>query len=157
MIKMNKPKIGNPAPPFTAILEDGSSVSLTDYAGKKLALYFYPKDATPTCTDQACNIRDNYADLVENNIYVLGVSADDSKSHTKFIAKHNLNFSLIADVDHTLLNMYGVWGPKKFMGKEFDGIHRTTFLIDENGTLVDIIEKVKAKEHSKQIKDGFKI
>lgn len=154
---MNKPKIGNPAPPFTAILEDGSSVSLTDYAGKKLALYFYPKDATPTCTDQACNIRDNYADLVENNIYVLGVSADDSKSHTKFIAKHNLNFSLIADVDHTLLNMYGVWGPKKFMGKEFDGIHRTTFLIDENGTLVDIIEKVKAKEHSKQIKDGFKI
>ncbi|MBI1267904.1 MAG: thioredoxin-dependent thiol peroxidase [Cryomorphaceae bacterium] len=154
---MNKPIVGKPAPKFTATLEDGSEISLSEFSGKKLALYFYPKDETPTCTDQACNIRDNFADLLANNIHVVGVSADDAKSHTKFIAKHNLNFSLIADVDHTLLNMYGVWGPKKFMGKEFDGIHRTTFLIDENGVLVDIIEKVKAKEHNQQIKKGFEI
>lgn len=152
---MNKPIVGEKAPDFEGITQDGSQITLSDYRGKKLALYFYPKDATPTCTDQACNIRDHYDELQLHNIQVLGVSGDTSKSHMKFITKQHLNFTLIADVDHQLINKYGVWGPKKFMGREFDGIHRTTFLIDENGILIGIIDSVKAKEHSRQIKEGF--
>lgn len=144
-------KAGDKAPNFTGINEKGETISLSDYAGKKLVLYFYPKDMTPGCTMQSCNLRDNYEVLLKQGYEVLGVSADSAARHQKFIDKHELPFSLLADEDHTVLNAYGVWGPKKFMGREFDGIHRTTFIIDENGTIEEVIRKVKTKEHSAQI------
>lgn len=148
-------KPGQDAPDFNSVDQEGKEIKLSDYKGKKLALYFYPRDNTPTCTKQACNFRDNIDSLKEHNIEVLGVSDDSMKKHQNFIAKQNLNFPLLADTDHDVLKAYGVWGPKKFMGKEFDGTHRTTFLIDENGKIVDIIQKVKATEHSDQVLAGF--
>ncbi|MBD80882.1 MAG: thioredoxin-dependent thiol peroxidase [Crocinitomicaceae bacterium] len=144
-------KAGDKAPDFSGKIENGSMVSLNDFAGKKLVLYFYPKDMTPGCTTQSCNLRDNYDMLLKNGYAVLGVSADSEKRHQKFIEKYDLPFSLLADEDHTVLNAYGVWGPKKFMGREFDGIHRTTFVIDENGVIEEVIAKVKTKEHTAQI------
>jgi len=148
---VNKLSVGDKAPQFVGRIENGESISLKDYQGSKLILYFYPKDMTPGCTAQACNLSDNYDYLLKNNYKVLGVSADSKERHVKFIEKYSLPFSLISDEDHTILNMYGVWGPKKFMGKEYDGIHRTTFIIDENGIIEDIIEKVKTKDHTNQI------
>lgn len=148
---------GSPAPDFSGTDESGDTISLNDYKGKKLALYFYPRDMTPTCTTQACNFRDNIETLNAHNIKVLGVNDDPAKKHQKFIDKHELPFPLIADTDRDILKAYGVWGPKKFMGKVFDGTHRTTFLIDEEGTIIDVIEKVKAKEHTQQVLDGFGI
>lgn len=144
-------KIGDKAPDFNTTDQDNNKVTLSDFAGSKLVLYFYPKDSTPGCTAQACDLRDNYERLLSKGYKVLGVSADDAKSHKKFIEKHSLPFPLLMDEDKKIINDYGVWGLKKFMGKEYDGIHRTTFIIDENGVIEDIIEKVKTKEHTAQI------
>lgn len=148
---MKKLKIGDQAPAINAIDENGNPFKLSDLKGKKVVLYFYPKDDTPGCTKQACNLKDNYTELQKRGYEVVGVSADDEAKHQKFIAKYELPFKLIADTDKKVINDYGVWGPKKFMGKEYDGIHRTTFIIDEKGKIEDIIEKVKTKEHSAQI------
>ncbi|WP_306642800.1 thioredoxin-dependent thiol peroxidase [Sanyastnella coralliicola] len=146
---------GDKAPDFSGIIQDGSEIKSSDYSGKKLVVYFYPRDMTPTCTTQACNIRDNFDVLKGHGIEIIGVNDDPAKKHQKFIDKHELPFPLIADEERSVLQAFGVWGPKKFMGKEFDGTHRTTFLIDEEGTIVDVIKKVKAKEHTDQILNGF--
>ena len=144
-------KIGDTAPDFSGKDQNGKTIQLSDFSGKKIAIYFYPKDNTPGCTVQACNLRDNDAALTKAGIQIIGVSADSSASHTKFIEKFSLPFPLIADEDKTIIQQFGVWGPKKFMGKEYDGIHRTTFVIDENQTIVGIIEKPKTKEHAEEI------
>ena len=148
---MTNLKTGDKAPDFNALIENGTSISLADFSGKKLILYFYPKDMTPGCTVQSCNLRDNYKLLLDKGYVVLGCSADSPEKHVKFIEKHDLPFPLISDESKQVLNDYGVWGPKKFMGKEYDGISRTTFVIDEKGIIEDIIEKVKTKEHTSQI------
>jgi thioredoxin-dependent peroxiredoxin len=144
-------KTGDKAPSFKGKDQDGQAIALEDFKGSKLVLYFYPKDSTPGCTTQACNLRDNYNMLLEKGYKVVGVSADSEKSHKKFIEKHNLPFPLIADTEKEILKAYGVWGPKKFMGREFDGIHRTTFVIDEEGTIAEIYEKVDTKNHTAQV------
>ena len=144
-------KVGDKAPDFAAKDQNGKNVSLVNYAGKRLVIYFYPKDNTPGCTIQACNIRDNFGALRAQGIEVLGVSADSEKRHQGFISKFSLPFDLIADEDHQLLNLYGVWGPKKFMGRTFDGIHRTTFVLDETHTIIGIVEKPKVKAHAAEI------
>ena len=144
-------KIGDKAPFINAVDESGSKITLDQFKGKKVVLYFYPKDMTPGCTVQSCNLRDNYQLLIDNGYIVLGCSADSSEKHQKFIDKYNLPFSLIADEKKEVLNDYGVFGLKKFMGKEYQGIHRTTFIIDENGIIEDIIKKVKTKVHVDQI------
>jgi len=149
-------KPGTKAPAFKAKDQNGDTVSLKDYAGKKVALFFYPHDNTPTCTVEACNLRDNYGALKNAGIEVIGVSTDDEKSHKKFEAKHQLPFTLIADPEQKIVDAYGVWGLKKFVGKEFDGTHRTTFLIDEKGMITHVIEKVKSKEHASQILELLK-
>lgn len=146
-------KIGDSAPEFKVKSQSDRMVELNQFKGKKLVIYFYPKDNTPGCTAQACNLRDNYTEFTDKGYEILGVSADSVAKHEKFIAKQNLPFDLLADEDKTMLNAYGVWGLKKFMGKEYDGIHRTTFVIDENQIITNIIEKVKTKEHAKQILD----
>ena len=144
-------KEGDAAPEFGIKDQNGKICHLVDYKGKKVILYFYPKDLTPGCTVESCNLRDNYTELKKDGFEVIGVSADDEAKHQKFINKHDLPFNLLADVDHKVLNAYGVWGPKKFMGKEYDGIHRTTFVINEDGIIEKIINKVDTKEHTKQI------
>jgi peroxiredoxin Q/BCP len=144
-------KVGDKAPDFSGKDQNGNTIQRSDYNGKKIAIYFYPKDNTPGCTVQACNLRDNDAALTNAGVQIIGVSADSSASHTKFIEKFSLPFPLIADEDKTIIQQFGVWGPKKFMGKEYDGIHRTTFVIDENHTIVGIIEKPKTKEHAEEI------
>jgi peroxiredoxin Q/BCP len=143
--------IGDKAPFFEGVIEDGKKISLDDFKGNKLVLYFYPKDMTPGCTAQACDLTSNYELFLEKNYKIVGVSADSVARHEKFKEKYSIPFPLIADEDHTILNAYGVWGPKKFMGREYDGIHRTTFIINEEGLIERIIEKVKTKEHTKQI------
>lgn len=144
-------KIGDKAPDFRAKDENGNEISLSQFSGKKLALYFYPKDDTPVCTVQACNLRDNLPALRSAGFEVVGVSVDDEKSHKKFIAKHSLNFPLIADTDHQLVEAYGVWKEKSMYGKKYMGIIRTTFVIDENGIITQIIDKIKADVHAGQI------
>ncbi len=144
-------KIGDKAPELNIKDQDGIVHSLADYKGKKIVLYFYPKDATPGCTAQACNLRDNHNQLKKAGYSIIGVSADNENSHIKFIEKQNLNFPLLADTDKELIKRYGVWGEKKFMGKTYDGIHRTTFVIDENGIIENIITKVKTKDHAAQV------
>jgi len=143
--------IGDMAPQFKGLDENGNSISLTDFKGKKVILYFYPKDMTPGCTTQSCNLRDSYSDLTQKGFDVIGVSADSAARHLKFIAKYELPFHLITDEDKTILKAYGVWGLKKFMGKEYDGIHRTTFIIGEDGIILSVIKKVKTKDHTNQI------
>ena len=144
-------KEGDKAPDFGIKDQNGSVQHLKDYAGKKVILYFYPKDLTPGCTVESCNLRDNYEQLKVDGFEVIGVSADDEAKHQRFIDKHDLPFNLLADVDRKMLNAYGVWGEKKFMGKTYDGIHRTTFVIDEQGIIEKIIKKVKTKSHTEQI------
>lgn len=139
------------APGFIAKDQDGNTVTLKDFRGKKVVLFFYPKDSTPTCTVEACNLRDNHAMLIKKGYVVIGVSADPEKAHKKFIEKHKLPFPLLVDTERKIINAYDVWGRKKFMGREFDGIVRTTFVIDEKGRIEKVITKVKSKEHSKQI------
>ena len=153
---MTSLNVGDKAPNFVALDESSQSISLTDFLGKKVILYFYPKDMTPGCTAESCNLGDNYSLLQEKGFIVLGVSTDSSKSHQKFIGKFDLPFSLLADIEKTVINAYGVWGPKKFMGKEYEGIHRTTFLINEDGVIDYIFNKVKTKEHSEQILEIYK-
>ena len=146
---------GKKAPAFTAVDQDGNKISLADFKGKKLALYFYPKDDTSTCTVQACNLRDGFGDLESKGIVVIGVSPDDAKSHLKFIGKHDLPFRIIADTDKELAIKYGVWGEKQLYGNKYMGIIRTTFLIGETGKLVKIITKPKVKVHAEEIAAGF--
>lgn len=144
-------KAGDKAPNFEALDEQGNTRKLSDYAGKKLVVFFYPKASTPGCTAEACNLRDNYQTFQAQGYEILGVSADSAKRQQNFINKYELPFPLLADEDHSVINAFGVWGPKKFMGKEYDGIHRTTFVINENGVLEDVITKVKTKDHAAQI------
>ena len=144
-------KIGDKAPNFEAKDEKGNTIKLSDYAGKKLVLFFYPKASTPGCTNEACNLRDNYQSFLAKGYAVLGASADSAKRQQNWINKHELPFSLLADEDKAVINAFGVWGPKKFMGKEYEGIHRTTFVIDENGLIENVILKVKTKAHTEQI------
>ena len=144
-------KLGDKAPAFEGKDQSGTTISLNDFKGKKLVVYFYPKDNTPGCTAQACNLRDNDSVLKEHDISVVGVSMDSMGSHQKFIDKFDLPFPLIADEAKKVIEAFGVWGPKKFMGKEYDGIHRTTFVIDETGIIEDVISDVKTKVHAAQI------
>ena len=147
--------IGDKAPDFTAKNEHGEEVSLSDFKGKKLILYFYPKDNTPGCTKEACNFKDNYAALQKDGFEVLGVSPDSQRKHTNFINKFDLPFSLLVDADHEILKAYGVWGKKKFMGKIYEGVLRTTFVIDEEGRIEQIVEKVKTKAATEQIRELY--
>lgn len=144
-------KIGDKAPNFSGLDQNGTSHNLADYNGKKLVVFFYPKASTPGCTAEACDLRDNYAHFQSNNYALLGVSADSAKAQLKFIEKYDLPFPLLADEDKSVIQAFGVWGPKKFMGKEYDGIHRTTFVIDETGCIEEIISDVKTKAHTAQI------
>ena len=144
-------KIGDKAPSFEALDQDGNTIKLKDYKGKKLVLFFYPKASTPGCTMEACNLRDNYERFLSQGYDVLGVSADSSKRQSNFKNKQELPYPLLADESKAVIEAFGVWGPKKFMGREYDGIHRTTFVIDENGVIEDVITKVKTKEHTAQI------
>ena len=152
---MTSLNVGDKAPDFVALNEFGQSTSLSDFLGKKVILYFYPKDMTPGCTAESCNLGENYNLLQEKGFIVLGVSPDSSKSHQKFIDKYNLPFSLIADEDKAVMKAFGVWGPKKFMGKEYDGVHRTTFIIDEDGVIEKVFSKVKTKDHTNQILESY--
>ena len=144
-------QIGDAAPDFQALDEAGNSISLADYKGKKLVLFFYPKASTPGCTVEACNLSDNYSRFTAQGYDVLGVSADSAKKQANFKEKYGFPYPLLADEDKSVIKAFGVWGPKKFMGKEYDGIHRTTFVIDQTGVIEDIILKVKTKEHTDQI------
>tara|TARA_B110000046_G_scaffold134272_1_gene140572 strand:+ start:7528 stop:7983 length:456 start_codon:yes stop_codon:yes gene_type:complete len=144
-------KVGDTAPDINAKDENGNNFQLSAHKGKKVILYFYPKDNTPGCTAQACNLKDNYAEIQKRGYELVGVSADDEVKHQKFIAKYDLPFTLLADTNKKVIQDYGVWGLKKFMGKEYDGIHRTTFVIDEKGKIEKIIQKVKTKAHTEQI------
>ena len=144
-------KVGFKAPMFQGIDQNGKEVKLSDYAGKKVVLYFYPKDNTPGCTAEACNLRDNYESLVKKGFAVIGVSPDSEKSHKSFAGKYSLTFPLIADTSKKILNDYGVWGEKKMYGKSYLGVIRTTFIIDEKGIIEKIIPKVDTAGHTEQI------
>jgi thioredoxin-dependent peroxiredoxin len=148
---MTKLKEGDKAPAFSGTDQNGKPVSLSDYKGKKIVLYFYPKDDTSGCTAESCNLRDNYADLRRKGYEVVGVSVDSEKSHQKFINKYNLPFMLIADTDKKMVEDYGVWVEKSMYGKKYMGIARTTFIIDENGMIEKIIDKVDTQNHAAQI------
>ena len=150
---MNTLKQGDKVPNFTVNDQDGNAVSLSDYKGKKLIVFFYPKASTPGCTAEACNLRDNYKVLQDKGFELLGVSADSEKRQTNFKNKYEFPFPLLADEEKEVINAFGVWGPKKFMGREYDGIHRKTFLVDENGVVEHVIDKVKTKDHAAQILD----
>lgn len=153
---MSELAAGQKAPDFTTNDQNGNPVSLSDFAGKKVVLYFYPKDDTPGCTAEACNFRDNYAGLTAQGIVVLGVSVDDEKSHQKFITKHNLPFPLLADTDKNIVEAYGVWGEKNMYGKKYMGISRKTFLIDEEGIISHIIDKVDTANSTAQVLELLK-
>jgi peroxiredoxin Q/BCP len=146
---------GTPAPDFSIKDQSGNIVSLHDFSGKKLALYFYPKDNTPTCTEQACNLRDNIAALRDKGITVLGVSVDSERKHQNFIKKYSLPFPLLADTDHELVEAFGVWGEKSLFGHKYMGTHRVTFLIDEQGNIAHVIDKVDARHHARQILEAW--
>jgi peroxiredoxin Q/BCP len=154
---MRKYKEGSLAPHWSCEDETGAERSSHEFIGKKLALYFYPKDNTPGCTNQACNLRDNYTELAKQGVIILGVSGDSKESHQRFKEKKELPFPLLADVDKKLIHEFGVWGEKKFMGRLFDGLIRTTYLIDEKGIIKKIITKPKTKDHAREILDGFDI
>lgn len=142
---------GIPAPDFELQDDTGTSRKLSDYRGRNVVLYFYPKDDTPGCTKEACNFRDDYSAYEQAGVAILGVSPDNVKSHAKFKKKFELQFPLLADEDHKVCDLYGVWGPKKFMGREYDGVLRTTFLIDGDGNIVKVFENVRPAEHSAEL------
>lgn len=142
---------GQKAPGFQGIDQDGKAIATVDFKGSRLILYFYPKDNTPGCTAEACDLRDNHEMWLSKGYKVLGVSPDSTQSHQKFIAKYNLPFPLISDPEKKIIKAYGAWGPKKLYGREYEGLLRTTFVIDENGIIEQIFTKVKTKEHTKQI------
>ncbi|MCG8412221.1 MAG: thioredoxin-dependent thiol peroxidase [Bacteroidales bacterium] len=154
---MNNLKEGDKAPYFKGIDQNGSNISLDDYKGKKVILYFYPKDDTPGCTAEACNLRDNYTDLLDKGFEVIGISPDSEKSHLNFIKKNDLPFRLISDTNKEILNLYNAWGEKKMYGKTYDGVLRKTFVIDKNQNIEKIITKVKTKDHTNQIFGELKI
>ena len=143
--------VGDTAPDFTANNQDGKSISLKELKGKKVILYFYPKDDTPGCTAEACNLRDNYNELIKHGFEVIGVSPDGEQSHTKFKSKYDLPFNLVADPGKSILKSYGAWGKKKMYGKEYEGVLRTTYVINEDGIIEKVIPKVDTNNHTKQI------
>lgn len=153
---MTNLNIGDKAPNFTGTIEDGSAISGESLKGQKYILFFYPKDDSPGCTREACNLRDNYKWFEKNGFAIYGVSPDTEKKHQKFIDKYEFQYSLISDPDKEIIKAFGIWGPKKFMGREFDGVHRTTFVMDEEGKILEIIKKVKTKEHAEQLKEVLK-
>lgn len=144
-------KIGDRAPEFEALDERGNVIRLSDFKGKRLVLFFYPKDMTLYCTIEACNLRDNYLTLIEKGFQIIGVSADSQERHTKFKLKHSLPFPLLLDEDKKLINAYGVWGEKRMAGLKFQGIRRMTFVMDESGIIIAIFDKVKSADHAAQI------
>lgn len=146
-------KVGDKVPDFISKDQDGTIIKLSDYLGSKLIIFFYPRANTPGCTAEACNLRDNYSELKAQGYELLGVSEDSSKKQSNFKNKYDLPFPLLADEDHTVIDTFGVWGPKKFMGREFDGLLRTTFIIDEKGVIEKVIDKVKTKDHAAQLMD----
>lgn len=148
---MTELKAGQKAPFFQGTDQNGNQISLDDYRGKKLVLYFYPKDNTPGCTNEACNLRDNYNELIDRGFTIVGVSPDSEKSHQKFAGKHNLPFPLIADTEKKIMSDYGAWGEKKMYGRTFMGVLRTTFIINEEGIIEEVIKKVDTKNHADQI------
>jgi thioredoxin-dependent peroxiredoxin len=147
---------GDKAPAFSANDQNGKKISLADFKGKKLVLYFYPEDDTPTCTIQACNLRDNYALLKKAGFEIVGISPDSEKKHKKFEAKFNLPFTLLTDEQHIILNQYGVWGQKQLFGHQYMGVHRTTFVLDEKGIIRKIFLKPKNKQHAEEIIAAWK-
>jgi thioredoxin-dependent peroxiredoxin len=147
---------GVQAPDFALPDENNNMRRLSDFRGRWVVLYFYPKDDTPGCTTEACNFRDGYSDYVNADVVILGVSPDNSKSHTKFKEKYTLQFPLLSDVDHKVCDQYGVWGPKKFMGRDYEGVLRTTFIIDVNGRIAKVFEKVKPVDHSVEVLAAIK-
>jgi peroxiredoxin Q/BCP len=148
---------GIPAPEFELLDDSNTLRKLSEFRGKNVVLYFYPKDDTPGCTKEACNFRDDYSTYEDAGIVILGVSANDLESHVKFKKKYDLPFPLLVDEGHKICDLYGVWGPKKFMGKEYEGILRTTFLIDGNGNIVKVFENVRPAEHSAEVLTAFGI
>src|SRR5216684_1832094 len=148
---MTQLKEGDKAPAFTGKDQDGRKISLSDHKGKKLVLYFYPEDDTPTCTVQACNLRDNYALLKKEGFTIIGISPDEEKKHKRFEAKYDLPFTLVADPEHKIIDKYGVWGEKLLYGRKYMGLHRTTFLVDEKGVIRKIFVKPKSKQHAEEI------
>lgn len=148
-------KVGDKAPDFSGLNEKGETISLSDFEGKKLILFFYPKDNTPSCTAAACNLSDNYDDLRAKGFEMLGVSPDSARKHQNFIKKYEFPFSLIADTEKVMLNQFGVWGEKQMYGKTYEGVLRTTFVIDENGVIEKVFSKVKTKEHTAQILESY--
>ncbi|MFA6260711.1 MAG: thioredoxin-dependent thiol peroxidase [Bacteroidia bacterium] len=148
---MTKLKAGDRAPEFTGLTEKNTTISLSDFKGKKLVLYFYPRDNTPGCTIESCNLRDHYASFIKQGYEILGVSPDSVKKHQNFIRKFELPFSLLADTDLAVCNLYGVWGDKKLFGVSYQGVIRTTFVINENGIIDKIIDEVKTSDHANQI------
>ena len=148
---MNTLQVGDAIPNFTAVDQNENSISLTDFKGNKSIVFFYPRANTPGCTVEACNLRDNYKALQDRGYQLFGVSADTPKKQKNFADKYELPFTLIADENKSVINAFGVWGPKKFQGRDYDGIHRITFLIDEKGVVEKVISKVKTKDHAAQI------
>ncbi|MFT5736526.1 MAG: peroxiredoxin Q/BCP [Maribacter sp.] len=148
---MNTLNVGDTVPSFSAPDQDGNTINLSDYSGKNLIVFFYPRANTPGCTAEACNLRDNYKALQDAGYELLGVSEDSQKKQSNFKNKYEFPFPLLADEDHTVINAFGVWGPKKFMGREFDGIHRKTFVVNGEGKVSKVIDKVKTKEHAAQL------
>lgn len=148
---------GTKAPAFKGKDQNGNIISLSDYKGQKVVLFFYPEDDTPTCTIQACNLRDNFSLLKANGFTVIGISPDDEKKHKKFEAKFGLPFALIADVKHTIIDKYGVWGEKQLYGRKYMGLHRTTFLIDEKGVIKKIFLKPRNKQHAEEILKAWQL
>ncbi len=148
---MTSLKVGDKAPTFEGVNQNGEKISLNDFAGKKLILYFYPKDNTPGCTAESCNLNENYDEWLEKGFEVVGVSPDSQKSHQNFISKFGLRFNLISDTEKEILEAYGAWGEKSMYGKKYMGVLRKTFVIDENGVIVEIFDKVKTKDHTNQI------
>jgi len=147
---------GIPAPDFALPDENGATRKLSDFRGTPVVLYFYPKDDTSGCTLEACNFRDDYSLYQQSNVVILGVSPDSPGKHTKFKQKYDLPFTLLADDGHKVCELYGVWGPKKLMGREYDGVYRTTFLIDQQGQIVKVFENVKPAEHSREVLEALK-
>ena len=151
------PQEGNIAPDFSTTDSEGSNVSLKDFRGKKVVLYFYPKDDTPGCTKEACSFRDAFSEFKKRGIKILGVSPDKEASHKKFADKYKLPFTLLTDTDHSIDNAYGTYGEKKFMGRTYMGINRTTFLIDEQGKIKKVFQKVKPEQHAREVLDAFQM
>ena len=149
-------KVGDKSPSFSGLNQDSVIVANDDFLNKKLIIFFYPKDNTPGCTAESCNLSNNYEELLDQGFDVVGVSPDSVNSHVKFKSKYNLKFNLIADVEKKMSKLFGVYGPKKFMGREYDGIHRTTFVISEEGLIEKIFSKVDTKNHAQQILESYK-